>query len=265
MLMSSSPPADGASSRPPLVFRDDFREVIQAAVESRRGEWGTADKSGKLEILDDPAPDSPFMTLVDTRNEGLRSHVVKVLVLPPSDPSFPFWEDVLETGAARMEADARRRLDVRHGIERLELPLTLPEFETYRGQLGPFRGPALFANADERVAATVNIPYIARPYIPWPRLDEVGLDRGQRRRLWEKYREKVPFEVDDEEESLSRFCRVALVGTEQPTPEALFLISHWRFTPSPSVVESPPRVGFWRSIGSALRARLYRWRKRGSM
>ncbi len=211
-----------------IRFRDDFEDVLLDWIaRARRQIAGVADLD--YEVLARPHPDSPFLTLAE-RTLGARTRlpwrVLKLLLVTGDDPSEPFWREVLEQERDRWRQEIDRRLALPRRVDRLGLPLSpartgAGELVTIAG-IGPIRQRDLLAGAPPD--GTVRFSYLARPFIAWPRLCDVGYSADQLREWWDVY-----CQGNDVEEHLrgllfDHFCHEALTDGNGD----LLLTSAWR-------------------------------------
>lgn len=226
--MPAMPTWHEASSAMSISFRDDYESVLLAWIaRARRSAAGAAELD--YEVLARPHPDSPFLTLAE-RTLGTRTRlpwrVLKLLLVAGDDPSEPFWADILEQERNRWREEIDRRLALPQRVDRLGLPLS----PTLAGagdlvtiaRIGPIRQRDLLVDAPPD--ATVRFSYLARPFIAWPRLCDVGYSADQLQEWWDVYCQGN--EVEDHLRGLlfEHFCHEALTDGSGD----LLLTSAWR-------------------------------------
>ncbi len=211
-----------------IRFRDDFEGVLLDWIaRARRAEAGSANLD--YEVLSSPHSCSPFLTLAE-RVEGSRSslpwRVIKLLLVLDDDPSEPFWQEVLKREHDRWCEELSRRLELPNRVDRLGLPLS----PTRAGaddlvsiaSIGPLRRRDVLADAPPD--GTARFSYLARPYVAWPRLCDVGYSADQLREWWDDYCRNHDVEEHLQDLLFSHFCHEALTDGSGD----LLLTSAWR-------------------------------------
>ena len=211
-----------------IRFRDDYQGVLLDWIaRARRSAAGSADLD--YEVLATPQPDSPFLSLAE-RIEGPRSslpwRVLKLLLVLEDDPSEPFWHEVLEREGERWREELDRRLALPNRVDRLGLPLSPPREGAGAlvaiAEIGPIRRrDLLLGTAPE---GTCRFSYLARPYVAWPRLCDVGYSADQLKEWWETYCQSHDVEEHLRDLLFDHFCHEALTDGGGD----LLLTSAWR-------------------------------------
>ncbi len=215
-----------------IRFRDDFEGVLLDWIaRARRSAAGSADLD--YEVLASPHPNSPFLTLAERIEGGgsrLPWRVLKLLLVLDDDPSEPFWREVLERERDRWRAELERRLVLPHRVERLGLPLSPTRQADVRAtdelvdiaHVGPIRRRDLLHDASPE--ATARFSYLARPYVAWPRLCDVGYSADQLKEWWQVYCGRHDVDEHLRELLFDHFCHEALTDGGGD----LLLTSAWR-------------------------------------
>lgn len=211
-----------------ICFRDDLEDVLTAWVAHARGLAEAGDTARCYDVLASPHSMSPFLTLAewpDAEREGLPRHVVKLLVVPPEDPTGSFWRETLERERQRWarELDERQRLPSR--VAALGLPLAGEITQWVRiGEAGPFFGPEILAQGTESTSGRFYLPFMVRPYIAWPRIAELGFSNEQLTERWDVYCEENGVQDHLREPLFHHFCDEALTNERRD----VLLTSAWR-------------------------------------
>ena len=218
-------------------FRDDFEPVIlDWLARARRAAAGSAHLG--YEVLAPPHADSPFLTLAErvegtvslgappARRAGLPWRVLKLLLVLDDDPSEPFWREVHEREQRRWRDELGRRLALPNRVDRLGLPLSPPRAGAddlvTLAEIGPIRRRDVIAEAP--ADGTARFTYLARPFIAWPRLCDVGYSSDQLKEWWEIYCQGHGVDEHLREPLFDHFCREALTDGGGD----LLLTSGWR-------------------------------------
>lgn len=221
----TEPQADGPK------FRDNYLDVLTAAV-ARAIPDGPAPH--KLDRLSHPDRHSPFLTLALRAPHGLRTHVVKVLVVLRSEGPYERWYQVFEEERQRLEREFAERRGFPQTLDSLALPLLNPEAPITAGELPPLRHVDLMERTGKLGTGDTAFPFFTRPYIPWPRLQETGYQPARMRQIFERYcREKkiqapmaAPGQAPTRE--WKHFLVSALVSGGEADHEDVILASEWR-------------------------------------
>ena len=211
-----------------MRFRDEYQAVLLDWVtRTRRFATGKADL--ELEVLSLPCRDSPFLTLAEraeTVPPGLPWRVLKLLLVLEEDPSEPFWKQILQQEYERWREELQKRLTLPRRVELLHLPLSAPENGpddlVELSEIGPLRRGDVLAGAQSE--GMVRFAYLARPFIAWPRLRDVGYSADQLRELWEIYCGEHGIEARLHDLLFDHFCNEALTSGRGD----LLLTSAWR-------------------------------------
>jgi hypothetical protein len=216
-------------------FRPDYLELITRT--ALRVLPGSA-AAHRLDTLSVPEGKSPFLTLALRSDRGLRTHVLKVMVVLRTEASHQAWAEVFTQERQRLEKELASRRTQPDTLTTLPLPLLDEGPRIHYGELSPLRHADLLERPGKLGAQDTAFPYVLRPYIPWPKLQETGYQAERRQALFRTYfqqRKIQPPALDSPEgrRLLKYFAGVALVnGTAAGQPSVL-LASEWQLTTQP--------------------------------
>lgn len=209
-------------------FRPGFEDVILDWLTRDRRAAAGRDALG-LEVLASPHRSSPFLPAaewLEPARDGLPHRVLKLLAVADDDPSEPFWRGVLEREGERWQGELSRRLATADQVATLGLPLSVPrggnESLVEIAELGPLRRADLLENAPAE--ANLRFAYLARPFVAWPRLADVGYPPEELRRRWRLFCEERAVPAHLREPLFPHFCDEALVDGDRE----VLLASAWR-------------------------------------
>lgn len=218
-------------------FRDDYLELITST--ALRVLPGSA-AAHRLDRLSAPDGQSPFLTLALRSDRGLRTHVLKIMVVLRTEPSHTAWADVFVREGERLEKELSERRVQPGTLGTLPIPLLDEGSRVHYGELSPLRHVDLLERTGKLGGQDSAFPYILRPYIPWPRLQETGYHTERRQALfngyWQKRKISPPAPNSAEGLRLMKyFAGVALVNGTPTGDTSVLLASEWQLT-------TPPRV-----------------------
>ncbi len=214
-----------------MRFRSDFHQALTAAV--AQSQTSGQGEERRYEPLSLPHRNSPFLTLAewpDGSTDGLPSRVVKVLAVPDEDAAFASWSDILEREKDRWRDELEQRLERPGTIGPLALPLTVSPAEVRQvariSQIGPIPRSQLLEEASPSPQAGLRFPCLVRPYIPWPRLQDIGYSLEQMRQRWWAYcdTQRNPEQLRRHQELFRHFREEALVNGDRD----VLLTTAWR-------------------------------------
>jgi hypothetical protein len=216
-----------------LAFRTETDEILIARL-ARARQAMAGGPTPQYDVLSRPHRFSPFLTLAERRDrqrDALSSWVVKILVVLAEDASIRAWRGVLDRERSRWQEELERRLRFEDGVRALGLPLSVRS--TWRKEglvqtaiLGPIRRAEILDELSPPVGADLEFSYLVRPFIPWPRLGDVGYSRTALDERWKAFCERVQLPYLKSNRQLFRhFCDEALINGDSD----LLLTSAWRF------------------------------------
>jgi hypothetical protein len=205
-------------------FRDDYIEVVQRELTRVRSAPGVPEIH--FDVLSPPHVLSPFLTLAERRGEGLPSHVVKVLLIPGGGGEG--WMEVLTKERDRLEREIQVRLVPNQTILRLplsRLPTADEQLVEVR-RLDRLRQRDLLTNARGAPTESVILPYLVRPFIAWPSLQEAGYSHAVMEERWKEFCNKHGLKhIHNNEKCKAQFYQEALVDGGKE----LIVVSAWRW------------------------------------
>lgn len=213
------------------TFRPGFQQTLIRRLAHLRRPGGHGEESC-YEVLSPPHRNSPFLTLAehnDPQRRDLALWVLKILVVLEEDgAAHAAWSEVLDDERQRWQDELRERLHRPSRVDRLQLPLAAPPESAHElvhlDVLGPLRRAELLN--EHTGGQDPRFRLLARPFIPWPRLRDVGYSIQQMRGRWQRYCDDngLSEQVRDHEGLFRHFCDEALI----PGPSDLLLTSAWR-------------------------------------
>jgi hypothetical protein len=215
-------------------FREDYLDLVTEAA-ARVFPGGAAQK---LERLSFPTRRSPFLTLALRSDRGLRTHVIKVLVVLRTEPSSEAWVHVFEAEHQRLVAALEARQARPQTLSTLRLPLLERSMQNDVDELVPLRHADLLESGGGD--GETRFRYFLRPYLPWPKLKETGYRAERMAEIFDQYcaRERIrPQDPAERARGLRYFADVALVSGSEIPEEEVFLVSTWRLRTSLQVEE----------------------------
>ncbi len=221
-----------------MKFRPNFHQVLIRKI-ARIRKPGTSFADEAYHVLAMPYPTSPFLTLAEwpkQTGKEFPEQVIKVLVVPSEDKAaYDSWYAILEDEAQHWRNLLAKMLGLPRDVATFRLPLTPPardledqeqEKMVEITEVGPIRRLEILDAAAGLSGTDLRFPYLTRPYIPWPSLQEVGFSTEQKLQKWLDYCARRDYSEDTKRDRdlFEHFCREALVkGLDK-----VILTSLWR-------------------------------------
>lgn len=192
-----------------------------------------------------PTMARPFVTLIESvRGDVVPRNVLKVVVTRGVSGTTDYWREVLNDERDNIIRDLKQGTYRTVGVRTvIEPPIRHLSFEhaTYLAHVV----------ADDLASAPslkgLDVAYLVRPYLAWPRLTDLKLDGEQQEKVWRDWCIRKGVRIGKATAEFDGFVEAALVNPQSLHAEVCdsFVTSYEWFVKSRG---KSPEMGFWTKL-----------------